>query len=186
MKKEIRRSIDRYSGLWERMEDYRSAAKTGSSGRAFISRLQLFSRSKHSENNRLSWYTDEIWNSVFDCLACYRWYIIPDRLRKASGLLEETDIEILLNAAGYSKSLIAEELFYMLDGCLKAGRCSEVDLERIRIAYNGLSGFHDCSTCRIVKWGPVDNPGTGKNADKKNTASTFFVRSPFSQAVYSA
>jgi len=186
MKKEIRKSIDRYSNLWKRMEDYRSAVPVRSNSRAFISRLQMFSRSKLADKNRLSWYSDEIWDSIFDCLACYRWYIIPDRLRKASGLLEETDIEILLDAAGYSKSLIAEELFYMLDKCLKTGRCNEKDLERIRVAYNGLSGFQDCSVCRIVKWGPVDIPGTKKNADEKGAPSTFFVSSPVSQAVYSA
>lgn len=146
MRSEIRNSIDRYRNLWLQQEDYRSVVSNEGKGNAFIAGHHLFSRSEALDKNWLSEYTDEMYDSTLDCLACYRWYIIPERLREASGLQEETDLEALLDSAGYSTSLIAEELFSMIDACLESGRCSEDDLGRIRLAYNGLSGFNDILT----------------------------------------
>lgn len=146
MKREIRKRIDRYRNLWTKMKDYRSVVSTEGKSNAFTARHHLFSKSEVLDKSWFSEYTDEMYDSTLDCLACYRWYIIPERLREASGLQKETNLEALLDSAGYSTSLIAEELFSMIDACLESGRCSEKDLKRIRLAYNGLSGFYDIFT----------------------------------------
>lgn len=146
MKREIRNSINRYRNLWIKMKDYRSVVSAEGKGNAFIARHHLSSRSEALDKSWFSEYTDEMYDSTLDCLACYRWYIIPERLREASGLQKETNLETLLDSAGYSTSLIAEELFSMIDACLESGRCSIEDLNRIRLAYNGLSGFYDIFT----------------------------------------
>ena len=123
----------------------------------FSVRHHSFARSDNLEKTWFSEYTDEIFDSPFECLAFYRWHVIPDKLREVSGLWEETDLELLLDSAGYSTSLIAEELFCMIDNCLESGQCSESDLNRIRLAYNGLSGFQDDFVSRIAQWGNVSN-----------------------------
>lgn len=189
MKIGIRNSIDRYKNLWARMEDYHSVVSNKGEGKAFTARHHLFSRSEILEKNWVSEYTDEMYDSIFDCLACYRWYKIPERLQNASGLQDETDIEILLDSAGYSTSLIAEELFSMIDTCLESGSCSENDLHRIRLAYNGLSGFKDIFVCRIVKWGPVENrckSHTSEIIAGARVHTTAFVRNPTGESIYSA
>jgi len=145
-----------------------------------------------SELHKKSWfseYTDEKYHSIFDCLACYRWYIIPQRLRKAAGLPEETDIEVLLDSAGYATSLIAEELFSMLDICLESQRCSIKELDMIRQAYNGLSGFSDSLVLRIVKWGPdgkTANSGSAESVSESRLTGTAFLRTPVNEAYCSA
>ncbi len=123
----------------------------------FFVRHHSFARSDILEKSWTSEYTDEMFDSPFECLAYFRWHVIPDKLREVSGLWEEADLELLLDSAGYSTSLIAEELFCMIDICLESGRCSKKDLQRIRLAYNGLSGFQDDCVCRIAEWGNVSN-----------------------------
>ncbi|NOQ23685.1 MAG: hypothetical protein GQ565_13695 [Candidatus Aegiribacteria sp.] len=157
MKSEIRKQVNRYRGFWERQEGYDSAVSEDGMKKGFFVRHHSFARSDIQEKSWFSEYTDEMYDSVLDCLAYYRWYIIPGKLREASGLREETDLELLLDSAGYSASLIAEELFCMIDKCLESGCCSENDLHRIRLAYNGLSGFKDTFVCRIVQWGDITN-----------------------------
>ncbi len=189
MKSEIRNSIDRYRNLWVQKEDYHSVVSAEGEGKVFISRHHLFSRSEALDKNWFSEYTDEMYDSTLDCLACYRWYIIPERLREASGLREETDLETLLDSVGYSTSLIAEELFSMIDACLESGSCSEDDLSRVRLAYNGLSGFQDIFVCRIAQWGSIKNGGklyAQKNVDDVSFTSTSFVSNPNYQGIYSA
>ena len=157
MKREIREYVNRYRGYWERQEGFDSPVLENSRKEGFFVRCHSFTRSDILEKSWFSEYTDEMFDSPFDCLACYRWFAIPEKLREVSGLLEETDLELLLNSAGYSTSLIAEELFCMIDICLESGNCSENDLHRIRLAYNGLSGFQDSIVHRIAQWGNVSN-----------------------------
>ncbi len=158
MKREIRECVNRYRGLWERQEGYDSVVSEGGMKNGFSVRHHSFARSDNLEKSWFSEYTDEFFDSPFDCLAYYRSFVIPEKLREASGLWEETDLELLLDSSGYSTSLIAEELFCMIDNCLEAGQCSEKDLTRIRLAYNGLSGFQDHYVSRIAQWGNVSNP----------------------------
>lgn len=155
MKKEIRECINRYKDLWERMEGYDSAGSDANMNKSFFVRHHSAARSDILEKSWFSEYTDEMFDSPFDCLAFYRWYVIPIKLQEVSGLHEETDLELLLDSAGYSTSLIAEELFCMIDTCLESGHCSENDLHRIRLAYNGLSGFQDDIIRSIAQWGDV-------------------------------
>ena len=187
MKTEIGNLIDRYRNLWVKMEDYRSVVSAEGKGKAFIARHHLFSKSEVHDKSWFSEYIDEMYDSSLDCLACYRWYIIPERLRDASGLRKENDLEILLDGAGYSTSLIAEELFSMIDACLESGNCSEEDLNRIRLAYNGLSGFKDIFMCKIVKWGPIRNSGIydEKKAEDISFNSTACVRNSLRTGIYS-
>lgn len=105
-------------------------------------------------------YVNQMFESVFECLACYRWFRIPERLLEIcrDGWPEASrDIEALLDRAGYSASLIAEELFGMIDQCLESGVCTDHDLHAIRLAYNGLSGFDDPVVSRITSWGTVED-----------------------------
>ena len=153
MKCEIKHYVDYYRNQWKDMADYGSVVSSSPEGKVFFVRHHSFARSDILEKNWYSEYTDEMYDSSFDCLACYRWYVIPERLREVSGLREETDLELLLDSAGYTASLIAEELFCMIDMCLESGCCSEKDLHRIQLAYNGLSGFQDAFVCRIAQWG---------------------------------
>ena len=125
--------------------------------KSFFVRHHSFAGHDTLENSRYNEYTDEMFDSPFECLAYYRQHVIPDKLREVSGLWEETDLELLLDSAGYSVSLIAEELFCMIDICLESGRCSGKDLQRIRQAYNGLSGFRDNCVHRITQWGSISN-----------------------------
>ncbi len=168
MKREIRECINRYRGLWERQDAYDSAGSDANMNKSFFVRHHSFARSDILEKSWFSEYTDEMFDSPFDCLAYYRWRVIPDKLREVSGLREETDLEILLDSAGYSTSLIAEELFCMIDICLESGHCNENDLHRIRLAYNGLSGFQDNIILRIAQWGDVSKQ----------------VRNPFKEGFY--
>ncbi|GEM_PF-6950656 len=104
-------------------------------------------------------FINEVFESVFECLAYYRWFRIPERLKDicmTRGTDSSGDIEILLDGAGYSASLIAEELFAMIDEYLEKGVCTEQDLHAVRMAYNGLSGFDDPIVSTIASWGPVE------------------------------
>ncbi|MCK5116221.1 MAG: hypothetical protein KAR44_06445 [Candidatus Aegiribacteria sp.] len=157
MKKEIREYVNRYRRLRARQEGYSSAVSEDSTKKGFFVRHHSFTRSDIFEKSWFSEYTDEVFASPFDCLAFYRWYVIPEKLREVSGLSKETDLELLLDRAGYSTSLIAEELFCMIDICLESGHCSKTDLHRIRLAYNGLTGFQDDYVRRIAQWGNVSN-----------------------------
>ncbi len=186
MKKEIRECINRYKDLWERMEGYDPVISKESTNNSFFVRHHSAARSDILEKSWFSEYTDEMYDSVSDCLACFRWYVIPERLREVSGLLEETDLEILLDNAGYSASLIAEELFSMIDKCLESGSCSDNDLHRIRLAYNGLSGYQDDIVRRIAQWGPhygIMYPDT--NASGVSGFAMSIVRNPYQEALYS-
>ncbi|MBN2587499.1 MAG: hypothetical protein JXR55_09420 [Candidatus Fermentibacteraceae bacterium] len=109
--------------------------------------------------------------SALHCLACLRWRIIPERLREASGLADETDLDTLLDGSGYSVSLIAEGLFEMLDECLESSSCTPEDLRRIRLAYNGLSGFGDDGADRIAAWGYL----SGRDIGSESTAAALAV-----------
>ncbi len=153
MNREIRDCVNHYKNLWTNMADYGSVISSSPKGKAFFVRHHFFARADDLEKSWYSEYTNEMYDSVFDCLACYRWYVIPEKLREVSGFREETDLEHLLDSAGYSASLIAEELFCMIDTCLESGCCSEDDLHRIQLAYNGLSGYQDEFVSRIVQWG---------------------------------
>ncbi|MEN8208864.1 MAG: hypothetical protein ABFR50_06405 [Candidatus Fermentibacteria bacterium] len=159
MKREIREGTIHVRGLWERQETSMSMISEDCANAGFFVRHHSFARSDIQENSWFSEYTDEQYDSPFDCLAYYRWHVIPEKLREASGLRDETDLELLLDNAGYSASLIAEELFCMIDACLESGNCSEEDLQRIRLAYNGLSGFQDDYVHRIAQWGSIADSG---------------------------
>jgi len=104
-------------------------------------------------------YINETFDSVLECISYYRWFRVPHRLRalcSGSGLVNSTDIEALLDRAGYSVSLTVEELFHMIDHSLETGCCSRDDLHRMRLAYNGISGFREPLRAEIVCWGPVE------------------------------
>ncbi len=176
MKREIREYVNHYRRLWERQGDYSSVIAEDSSEKGFFVRRHSFTRSDILEKSWFSEYTDEAFASPFDCLACYRWYVIPEKLREVSGLWDEADLELLLDSAGYSTSLIAEELFCMIDICLESGHCSENDLHRIRLAYNGLSGFQDDYIRRIAQWG---------NAGRKDDSIMSHVQNPLQDGLYS-
>lgn len=175
MKSEISDRIEHYKNLWTGMADYGSVISSFPEGKDFFVRHHSFVRSDIKEKSRYYEYTDEMYDSLFDCLACYRWYVIPDRLREVSRLFEENDLEILLDSSGYSTSLIAEELFCMIDNCLESGHCSEEDLHRIRMAYNGLSGFQDDVVCRIAQWG---------NAVLEGDPVVSRIQNPFREGFY--
>jgi hypothetical protein len=105
-------------------------------------------------------YINETFESVFECLAFYRWFRVPQRLQSlcmGSGASPIRDIEVLLDRSGYSVSLTVEELFHMMDTCLGSGTCSRDDLHRMRLAYNGISDFHEPTRAEIVCWGPVED-----------------------------
>ncbi|MCD4846934.1 MAG: hypothetical protein K8R76_01940 [Candidatus Aegiribacteria sp.] len=170
-----RRYVKRYRNLWKRGEAYRKAVSQDSIRAGFYARQHRFARSEAMGKNYFSEYTEEKYDSVTECLACYRWFIIPDRLRQASGRFDVTSIDELLDLAGYSKSLIAEELFHMIDSCLESGVCLKSDLEMIRCAYNGLSGFEDLFVNRITDWGPVGSDRSAITVQQK----TEFIRKGF-------
>ncbi len=172
-----RRYIRQYRNLWKRSETYSKVVSRAGINTGFYSRLHHFTRSEALGKNWFSEYTEEKYDSVIECLACYRWFIIPDRLRQASGRYDSNSIDELLDLAGYSTSLIAEELFYMIDSCLESGICLNSDLEMIRCAYNGLSGFEDLYVNRITDWGPV-RPDRSAIAVKQETE---FIRREFSK-----
>jgi len=97
-------------------------------------------------------FSREKFETVYDWLAHYRYSRIPQVLREiceTRGYFS-TDIEGLLNHAGYVVSFIADELFYMIDRCLDLGICTDVDMRRIRQAYNSLSGFENVKKYEIV------------------------------------
>jgi hypothetical protein len=170
-----RRYVKRYRNLWKRGEAYSKAVSQDGIRAGFYARQHHFARSEASGKNRFSEYTEEKYDSVIECLACYRWFIIPDRLRQISGRYDLTSINELLDLAGYSTSLIAEELFCMIDSCLESGECLKSDLEMIRCAYNGLSGFEDLLINRITDWGPA---GSDRSAVAVQP-ETEFIRSDF-------
>ncbi len=171
MKREIRKCVNRYRGFWERQESYDFEVPEDSMTNGFFVRHHSFARSDILEKSWFSEYTDEKYDSAFDCLAYYRWYVIPEKIREVSGLWEETDLELLLDSAGYSTSLIAEELFRMIDVCLESGKCREEDLHRIRLAYNGLSGFQDDFIHRIAQWGSITDRGISQHSINTPVAS---------------
>lgn len=186
MKREVKKYVNHYRNLWIGMADYGSVVSSSPEGKAFFTRHHSFAKSDILEKSWYSEYTYEMYDSIFDCLACYRWYVIPEKLREVSGLWEETDLELLLDSAGYSASLIAEELFCMIDKCLESGCCSGNDLNRIRQAYNGLSGFQDDFVSRIVQWGTnrgIKYPDT--NAAGINGSVMFSMRNPYQESFHS-
>lgn len=97
-------------------------------------------------------YSKEEFETVYDWLAHYRYSRIPQMLREICEIRGyfSTDIEGLLNHAGYVVSFIADELFYMIDRCLEHGICSQEDMNRIKQAYNSLSGFESDKKYEIV------------------------------------
>jgi len=186
MKQKIMDYVEHYKILWTEMADRGSAISSSTEGKTFYARHHSFARSDNLEKYWYSEYTDEMYDSVFDCLTCYRWYVIPERLRVVSGLREETDLELLLDSAGYSASFIAEELFCMIDMCLESGCCTENDLHRIRQAYNGLSGYQDDYVSRIVHWGThhkIMYPDM--NAAGISSPVMSGMRNPFQEGYYS-
>ncbi|MCK5064831.1 MAG: hypothetical protein KAQ97_06085 [Candidatus Fermentibacteraceae bacterium] len=160
-----RRYIKRYTNLWKQGESYsKIISRTGIHAR-FYARQHRFTQPEALGKSWFSEHTIEKYDSAIECLACYRWFIIPEHLRQASGRYDLKNIDELLDLAGYSKSLIAEELFFMIDSCLESGICLKSDLEMIRRAYNGLSGFEDLFINRITDWG-LDGSDRGKISDQ--------------------
>lgn len=156
-----RRYIKRYTNLWKQGESCSRILSRPGLHNGFYARRHRFTRQEAPGKNWFSEHTIEKYDSAIECLACYRWFIIPDRLRQASGRYGLRNIDELLDLAGYSTSLIAEELFFMIDSCLESGICLESDLEKIRQAYNGLSGFEDIHINRITDWGPDGSDRSG-------------------------
>jgi hypothetical protein len=122
----------------------------------------------HSFRRYLGWsggmehgvFINETFESVLECLAYYRWFRVPQRLRAlcaGSWTPPGRDVEELLDRSGYSVSLTVEELFHLMDACLGSGRCSPDDLHRMRLLYNGISDFHRPTRAEIVCWGPVED-----------------------------
>ena len=171
------RYIKKYRNLWKQGETYGEVVSRDGFSVGFHARQHHFARSEALGKNWFSEYTEEKYDSVIECLACYRWFIIPDRLKQASGRYDLTSIDELLDLAGYSTSLIAEELFYMIDSCLESGVCLKNDLEMIRCAYNGLSGFEDLFINRITDWGPVGSD----RSDIAVQPETEFIRKEFNR-----
>lgn len=97
-------------------------------------------------------FSKEEFETVYDWLAHYRYSRIPQMLREicATRGYFSTDIEGLLNHAGYVVSFIADELFYMIDRCLEHGICTGKDMNRIKQTYNSLSGFESEKKYEIV------------------------------------
>lgn len=153
MKPRILNYIEHYKKLWFDPGGYHPAGSYEEDGKGFSVRLISYSRSAVRERELQVEYRNEMYQSVIECIACYRYFKIPQRLRNASGKLHLTEVEDLLNSVDYSTSMITEELFYMLDMCLEKGICTRTELERIRLAYNGLSGFNDTYVIRIARWG---------------------------------
>lgn len=153
---------ERYRGMWESGVSSCPAAaghRQLTDG-SFCARHHSF----RSSSGRSGWsdhgvYINETFDSAMECLSYYRWFRVPHRLRalcSGSGLANCTDIEELLNSSGYSVSLTVEELFHMMDHCLDTGHCSREDLHRMRLAYNGITGFREPLRAEIVCWGPVE------------------------------
>ncbi len=179
-----RHYVNRYRNLWKLGESHGGIISQARIRVGFYARQHRFAKSEALEKNWFSEYTEENYDSVIECLACYRWFIIPDRLRQSSGRYDLTDIDELLNLAGYSTSLIAEELFCMIDSCLESGVCQSSDLEMIRTAYNGLSGFEDQFINRITEWGPVgsDRKAFSIQPETESIRESFSVPQIYSHA----
>jgi len=151
----------RYRELWlAGVESCPAAAGNRSlTGSSFCARHHSFRMARGWPGaRRHGVFINETFDSVMECLACYRWFRVPLRLRalrSGSGAPPDRNVEELLDRAGYSISLVVEELFGMLDECLGGGVCTGEDLERIRLAYNGIGDLRDPARAEIVCWGPV-------------------------------
>ena len=145
--------MGRYSSLLEKGQDLPRGNDSTEQDAGFFLRQQTLFRNPETGKNRQGMVTEEVYGSAAECLSSIRWYKIPSRLREITGLNNENDIEKLLDAAGYRSSLVAEELFDMIDGCLKSHIITTADLDTIRKAYNGISGFRCPQEHRITEWG---------------------------------
>lgn len=132
---------------------------------AFVVRHHRYAKGGPPENDGISSYSEHVFRSPLECLDNLRRMMIPEILREASGLAEEADLEVLLDGSGYSVSLVAEELLSMIDECIDSNSCRPRNLDRIKRAYNGLSGFDARVVRRISGWGiaPMSGMKPGRN-----------------------
>lgn len=124
----------------------------GSTAGFFLRHRLLETVADGSGSSRLRHITD-YFDSPMECLSAMRTTFIPDRLREVSGLHDETDLDVLLESAGYSVSLAAESLIEMVDECLSASSCTPDELRRIKTAYNRVSVFGPPQRHLISDWG---------------------------------
>lgn len=111
-----------------------------------------FAKDSSPEYGMMNRYSDPEHGSQREFLANLRDVVIPEMLREVSGLRGETDLEVLLDGSGYSVSLVAEELIFMIDECIESKSFDSSDLDRIKQAYNGLSGFNATVIGRTTGW----------------------------------
>ena len=109
-------------------------------------------KESYPEYGRMQRHSEQRCGSPLEFLADLRDVVIPEMLREASGLSGETDLEVLLDGSGYSVSLVAEELIFMIDECIESKNFDSGSLDRIKQAYNGLSGFNASSVGRTTGW----------------------------------
>lgn len=145
--------MDRYSSLLKKGQDLPRSYDSPKQDAEFVLKQQMVFRNPETGKSRPGRITQEVYGSAAECLSCIRWYKIPSRLREITGLKHENDIESLLDAAGYRSSMVAEELFHMIDNCLKCHIITSADLNMIRKAYNGISGFKRLEEHRIASMG---------------------------------
>jgi hypothetical protein len=171
---DIEELINHYRRIWENGLDHGPdpSGRFGDAG--FFLRRRIPHGPGRCDGQSENGCSTEMYRSALHCLAYLRWCIIPERLREASGLADEIDLEALLDGSGYSVSLIAEVLFEMLDECLESSSCTPEDLRRIRLAYNGLSYFKDAMADRITAWGYL----SGQDVRSESTAATMALSSP--------
>lgn len=86
---------------------------------------------------------DSKFDSMQERLAYCRWIVVPDMVRRASGLDDENRVEALLEGAGYTVSMIAEELMGMIDDCIDSGASGHEELQRIARLVDVLASYTD-------------------------------------------
>lgn len=161
MKTEIEEAAGSFVRAWDTGGAERRANTAGTVPGPFVVRHHSFAKGSPPGNDGISSYSEHLFRSPVECLVNLRDVVIPEMLREASGLHEEADLEVLLDGSGYSVSLVAEELIAMIDECIDSKSCRPRNLERIKRAYNGLSGFDAPMVRRITGWGIT--PMSGMN-----------------------
>ncbi|MBD3277914.1 MAG: hypothetical protein GF388_06420 [Candidatus Aegiribacteria sp.] len=141
---------DRYSSFLDENQEFPLGRESAGQNEGFVLKHQMVFTDRETGKIRQGLITEEVYGSAVECLSSIRWYKIPSKLREITGLYNENDIEKLLDAAGYRSSMVAEELFDMIDGCLKSHLITTSDLNMIRKAYNGISEFYRPKEQRIL------------------------------------
>ena len=149
--------MDRYRSLLQNTEELPRSLDSLQQNEGFVLKQRVLFRNPETGKSRKGRTTEEVYESAAECLSCLRFYKIPSRLREITGLSDENNIEALLNDAGYRSSLIAEELFDTIDECLNSHIVTGSDLDIIRRAYNGISGFNHSEKHMIIEWGYADS-----------------------------